>query len=66
MLAELQQAGLKSKSTKDSLWQQCLLGRLGVRDLVDDEAHSTLGDDVGDAVANLDVDDLCQGHCTEP
>merc|ERR1719375_1630248 len=55
--ASMQQAGLKSKSTKDSLWQQCLLGRLGVRDLVDDEAHSTLGDDVGDAVADLDVDD---------
>merc|ERR1711871_1160400 len=56
MLAELQQAGLKSKSTKDSLWQQCLLGRLGIGDLVDDQANTALGDDVRDAVANLDVD----------
>merc|ERR1719506_3097921 len=40
-----------------SLWQQGLLGRLGIRDLVDDEANTALGDDIRDAIANLDVDD---------
>ena len=45
---------------KDSLWQQGLLRRLGIGDLVDDQANTTLGDDVRDAVANLDVDNLCQ------
>merc|ERR1712087_325452 len=30
---------------------------LGVGDLVDDKADTALGDDVGDAVADLDVDD---------
>merc|ERR1719333_1931720 len=40
-----------------SLRQESLLGRLGIGDLVNDEANTALGDDVGDAVANLDVDD---------
>merc|ERR1719267_398392 len=39
-----------------SLWQQGLLGRLSIGDLVDDQANTTLGDDVRDAVTNLDVD----------
>ena len=43
-----------------SLWQESLLCRLGVGDLVDDEANTALGDDVRNAVANLDVDNLCQ------
>jgi len=30
-----------------------LLGRLCVRDLVDEQAYTTLGDDVGNAIANL-------------
>merc|ERR1719399_955907 len=39
-----------------SLWQESLLCRLGVGNLVDDEANTALGDDVRNAVANLDVD----------
>jgi len=48
---------LKGLSAYSSLWQQGFLGRLGIGDLVDDQTNTALGDDVGDAVANLDVDD---------
>ena len=49
--------------TRLSLWQQGLLGRLGIRNLVDDEANTTLGDDVRNAIANLDVHNLCRSIC---
>ena len=37
-------------------WQEGLLVGLGVRDLVDDQAHTALGDDVGGAIADLNAD----------
>ena len=46
--------------TCSASWQEGLLVGLSIRDLVDHNAHTALGDDVGDAVANLDVDDLYQ------
>merc|ERR1719201_2905451 len=46
----------QKNDTRNSLWQQGLLGRLGIGDLVDDQADTTLGDNVGNAIANLDVD----------
>merc|ERR1712028_154888 len=38
-------------------WQETLFVGLGIRDLVDHNSDTTLGDDVGAAVANLNADD---------
>jgi len=38
-------------------WEEGLFVGLGVRDLVDHEANTALGDDVGGAVTDLDADD---------
>merc|ERR1740117_2294323 len=42
---------------RSTSWQKCLFVGLGVRDLVDHNSHTALGDDVGAAVANLNADD---------
>merc|ERR1711935_561268 len=42
-------------------WQEPLLQRLRIGDLVDQNPNTTLGNDVGCAVANLDSDDgMCR------
>merc|ERR1719230_1610728 len=43
----------------DISWQVGLLLGLGVRDFVDQQADTALGDDVGDAVAQLNGDNCC-------